>query len=350
MKLLLYPLSIIYSIVLFIRHKLFDYNIIKSRSFDVPTICVGNLSFGGTGKTPHTEYLIRLLSDSMRVAVLSRGYGRKTRGFVMAHEGVTHEDIGDEPMQYFTKFPGITVAVDEKRGEGVRMLMEMDEKPDVILLDDAYQHRSIKAGLNILLTDYHNIYSKDTLTPAGNLRDIKHAARRADIIIVTKCPAVLDPYSKRNIIESLRPKSHQKVLFSKIIFDELTPVNEAARTVNVSENRSILLFCGIANPYPLEDYMNRKTNSLTIMHFNDHHEYSDNDFDEITGNFEKIIGKKKIAVTTEKDFMRMADNSYLCNLENMPLFTIPIKVRFHDDNEEIFNKEIFDYVGLRKDS
>lgn len=350
MKLLLYPLSIIYSIVLFIRHKLFDYNIIKSRSFDVPTICIGNLSFGGTGKTPHTEYLIRLLSDSMRVAVLSRGYGRKTRGFVMAHEGVTHEDIGDEPMQYFTKFPGITVAVDEKRGEGVRMLMEMDEKPDVILLDDAYQHRSIKAGLNILLTDYHNIYSKDTLTPAGNLRDIKHAARRADIIIVTKCPAVLDPYSKRNIIESLRPKSHQKVLFSKIIFDELTPVNEAARTVNVSENRSILLFCGIANPYPLEDYMNRKTNSLTIMHFNDHHEYSDNDFDEITGNFEKIIGKKKIAVTTEKDFMRMADNSYLCNLENMPLFTIPIKVRFHDDNEEIFNKEIFDYVGLRKDS
>ncbi len=350
MKLLLYPLSIIYSIVLFIRHKLFDYNIIKSKSFDVPTICVGNLSFGGTGKTPHTEYLIRLLSDSMRVAVLSRGYGRKTRGFVMAHEGVTHEDIGDEPMQYFTKFPGITVAVDEKRGEGVRMLMEMDEKPDVILLDDAYQHRSIKAGLNILLTDYHNIYSKDTLTPAGNLRDIKHAARRADIIIVTKCPAVLDPYSKRNIIESLRPKSHQKVLFSKIIFDELTPVNEAARTVNVSENRSILLFCGIANPYPLEDYMNRKTNSLTIMHFNDHHEYSDNDFDEITGNFEKIIGKKKIAVTTEKDFMRMADNSYLCKFENMPLFTIPIKVRFHDDNEEIFNKEIFDYVGLRKDS
>lgn len=350
MKLLLYPLSIIYSIVLFIRHKLFDYNIIKSRSFDVPTICVGNLSFGGTGKTPHTEYLIRLLSDSMRVAVLSRGYGRKTRGFVMAHEGVTHEDIGDEPMQYFTKFPGITVAVDEKRGEGVRMLMEMDEKPDVILLDDAYQHRSIKAGLNILLTDYHNIYSKDTLTPAGNLRDIKHAARRADIIIVTKCPAVLDPYSKRNIIESLRPKSHQKVLFSKIIFDELTPVNEAARTVNVSENRSILLFCGIANPYPLEDYMNRKTNSLTIMHFNDHHEYSDNDFDEITGNFEKIIGKKKIAVTTEKDFMRMADNSYLCKFENMPLFTIPIKVRFHDDNEEIFYKEIFDYVGLRKDS
>lgn len=350
MKLLLYPLSIIYSIVLFIRHKLFDFNIIKSKSFDVPTICIGNLSFGGTGKTPHTEYLIRLLSGHMKVAVLSRGYGRKTRGFVMAHEGVTHEDIGDEPMQYFTKFPGITVAVDEKRGEGVRMLMEMDEKPDVILLDDAYQHRSIKAGLNILLTDYHNIYSKDTLTPAGNLRDIKHAARRADIIIVTKCPAVLDPYSKKSIIESLRPKSHQKVLFSKIIFDELTPVNEAARTVNVSENRSILLFCGIANPYPLEDYMNRKTNSLTIMHFNDHHEYSDNDFDEITGNFEKIIGKKKIAVTTEKDFMRMADNSYLCKFENMPLFTIPIKVRFHDDNEEIFNKEIFDYVGLRKDS
>ena len=350
MKLLLYPLSIIYSIVLFIRHKLFDFNIIKSKSFDVPTICIGNLSFGGTGKTPHTEYLIRLLSGPMKVAVLSRGYGRKTKGFVMAHEGVTHEDIGDEPMQYFTKFPGITVAVDENRAEGIRNLMEMDEKPDVILLDDAYQHRRVKPGLNILLTDYHNIYSKDTLTPAGNLRDIKHAARRADIIIVTKCPTVLDPYSKKNIIESLKPKSHQKVLFSKIIFDELTPVNESARTVNASENRSIFLFCGIANSYPLEDYMNRKTNSLTIMNFEDHHEYTDNDFAEITGNFEKIIGKKKIAVTTEKDFMRIADNSYLCRFENMPLFTIPIRVRFHDDNEEIFNKEIFDYVGLRKDS
>ena len=350
MKVLLYPLSLIYSVILFIRHKLFDFNIIRSKTFDIPVICVGNLSLGGTGKTPHTEYIIRLLSGSMKVAVLSRGYGRKTKGFVLAKDGVTHEDIGDEPMQYFTKFPGITVAVDEKRADGIRKLMEMEDKPDVILLDDAYQHRYVKPGLNILLTDYQHIYSKDRLVPAGNLRDIKYAARRADIIIVTKCPAVLDPYTKRSVTDSLKPKSFQKVLFSRISFDDFTPVNDMAKATDLSENRSILLFCGIANPYPLEDYVNRKTNSLSVMHFKDHHDFTGKDIAEITGNYEHIIGKRKIVVTTEKDFMRLANNSYLCKFENVPLFTIPIKVRFHDDNEKVFNKEILDYVRVRKDS
>lgn len=350
MKVLLYPLSLIYSFILFIRHKLFDFNIIRSKSFDIPVICVGNLSLGGTGKTPHTEYLIRLLSESMKVAVLSRGYGRKTRGFVLAKEGVTHEDIGDEPMQYFTKFPGVTVAVDEKRADGIKRLLEMDDKPDVILLDDAYQHRYVRPGFNILLTDYHNLYSKDMLVPAGNLRDIKHEARRADIIIVTKCPTVVDPYTKRDIIDSLKPKSSQKVLFSHINFDDFKPVNDMAHNTDLSENRSILLFCGIANPYPLEEYVNRKTNSLSVMHFKDHHDFTDKDIDDITNNYEHIIGKKKIVVTTEKDFMRLSNNSYLCKFENVPLFTIPIKVRFHDDNEKVFIKEIFDYVGVRKDS
>lgn len=350
MKSLLYPLSLIYSIILFIRHKLFDFNILKSKTFDIPVICVGNLSFGGTGKTPHTEYLIRLLSESMKVAVLSRGYGRKTKGFILAKEGVTHEDIGDEPMQYFTKFPEITVAVDEKRADGIRKLMGMEDKPDVILLDDAYQHRHVKPGFNILLTDYHNLYSKDRLTPTGNLRDIKYAARRADIIIVTKGPTVLDPYTQKSITESLKPKSHQKILFSRISFDDFNPVNEIAQTTDLSENRSILLFCGIANPYPLEDYVNRKTNALSIMHFKDHHNFTEKDVDEIISNYDHIIGRRKIVVTTEKDFMRLANNSYLCKFENVPLFTIPIKVRFHNDNEKVFTKEIFDYVGVRKDS
>lgn len=350
MKLLLYPLSLIYSILLFVRHKLFDFNILTSKSFDIPVICIGNLSFGGTGKTPHTEYLIRLLSKSMKVAVLSRGYGRKTKGFVLAHEGVTHEDIGDEPLQYFTKFPDIIVAVDERRADGIKKLMEMEEKPDVILLDDAFQHRRVKPGLNILLTDYHNLYSEDRLVPSGNLRDIKYAARRANIIIVTKCPTVLDPYTKRNIIESLKPKNYQKVLFSRINFDDLTPVNEIAKTIDLNDYRSIYLFCGIANPYPLEDYISRKTNALTIRHFKDHHNFVENDIFDIISEFERIIGRRKIAVTTEKDFMRLVNNSYLCRFENVPLFTIPIKVRFHDDNEKIFNKEIFDYVGVRTNS
>lgn len=348
MRVFLYPLSLIYSFVLYIRHRLFDINLLRSKSFDIPIICVGNLSFGGTGKTPHTEYLIRLLSKSMKVAVLSRGYGRSTKGFVLAHEGVTHEEIGDEPLQYFTKFPDIIVAVDENRVEGVRRLMGMDIKPDVILLDDAFQHRRIKPGYNILLTDYHSLYSKDHLTPVGNLRDIKSEARRANVIIVTKCPVVIDPYTKRNIIESLKPKPYQKVLFSHISFDDLEPLNETAKAKDLAQCRSIFMFCGIANPYPLEDYLKRKTNTLSTIIFNDHHSFTKENINAILEGFNNVIGKNKIAVTTEKDTMRLTNSLNL--FENIPLFSIPIKVRFHEDDGDIFNKEIIDYVGIRKNS
>lgn len=350
MRILLYPLSLIYSVVLYIRHRLFDINILHSKSFDIPIICVGNLSFGGTGKTPHTEYLIRLLSKEMKVAVLSRGYGRSTKGFFIAKEGVTHEEIGDEPLQYFTKFPEIIVAVDENRVEGVKKLLELKDKPDIILLDDAFQHRRIKPGYNILLTDYHSLYSNDDLAPAGNLRDIKSEAKRADMIIVTKCPIVIDPYTKKYIIDSLKPKPHQKVLFSHIVFDSFKPLNEKAKSYDINQFRSIFMFCGIANPYPLEDYLKRKTNTLCTKVFKDHHNFSDEDIKSIVEGFENVIGKNKIAVTTEKDAMRLTNNSYLCNFENVPLFCIPIKVNFHEGNEEIFNKEIFDYVRVRKNS
>lgn len=348
MRVFLYPLSLIYSFVLYIRHRLFDINLLRSKSFDIPIICVGNLSFGGTGKTPHTEYLIRLLSKNMKVAVLSRGYGRSTKGFVLAHEGVTHEEIGDEPLQYFTKFSDIIVAVDENRVEGVRRLMDMDIKPDVILLDDAFQHRRIKPGYNILLTDYHSLYSKDHLTPVGNLRDIKSEARRANVIIVTKCPVVIDPYTKRNIIESLKPKPYQKVLFSHISFDDLEPLNETAKAKDLAQCRSIFMFCGIANPYPLEDYLKRKTNTLSTIIFNDHHSFTKENINAILEGFNNVIGKNKIAVTTEKDAMRLTNSLNL--FENIPLFSIPIKVRFHEDDGDIFNKEIIDYVGIRKNS
>jgi len=350
MRILLFPFSLVYFVVLYIRHRLFDFNILRSSSFRIPIICVGNLSFGGTGKTPHTEYLIRLLSKEMKVAVLSRGYGRTTKGFVIAHEGVTHEEIGDEPLQYFTKFPQITVAVDEDRVDGVRNLLKMENKPDVILLDDAYQHRWIKPGYNILLTDYHNLYSKDHLVPAGRLRDIKSEARRANVIVVTKCPIVIDPYTKRNIIDSLKPKPYQKVLFSHICFDDFNPLNEKAEIYDLSQCRSIFMFCGIANSYPLEDYLKRKTNTLSTMIFNDHHSFNEEDINSIVDGFDSIIGKNKIAVTTEKDAMRLTNNSYLCRFKNAPLYCVPIKVRFHEGNEEIFNKEIFDYVRVRKDS
>lgn len=346
MKVLLAPVSWLYAIVLHIRHKLFDWGILKSKSFSVPTICVGNLALGGTGKTPHTEYLIRLLKDKMNVAVLSRGYGRKTKGYVLAKHDTGYEDIGDEPLLYHLKFNDIYVAVDENRCEGVQNLMAFAPDTDVILLDDAYQHRKIKPGLNILLTEYYNIYKKDMLLPAGRLRDVKSAAKRADIIIVTKSPRVLLPYDKRDMINVLEAKPYQKVFFTYIDFQELTPMTSAARATNLQDIKSVYLFCGIANPYPLEDHLKRKYNTLITNYYDDHHCFTDEDIDVIIDGFNNVIGKNKIVVTTEKDMMRLTKASYLNKFENVPLFTIPIEVRFNDKNEEeIFNNLIIDYVG-----
>lgn len=345
MKRLLAPLSWLYSIILCFRHKLYDWGILKSEGFSVPTICVGNLSLGGAGKTPHTEYLIKNLHEKLNVAVLSRGYRRKTKGFMLAGQDSSYEDIGDEPMQIYRKF-GVTVAVDEDRLDGVRKLMQLDKTPDVILLDDAYQHRRLRPGINILLTEYYNLYTKDMLLPAGRLRDVKYASRRADIIIVTKSPKVLIPYDRREITESIKPRPYQKVLFTYIDFQEIMPVNDIARETLVSNIKSVYLFCGIANPYPLEDYLNRRCNTLITNYYKDHHDFNDKDIDDIIKGYEDMIGKNKIILTTEKDLMRLTNSSYLGRFSNIPLFVIPIEVKFNDKkDEEIFKNVIWNYVG-----
>lgn len=346
MRILLAPLSWLYAAVLYIRHWLYDTGIVRSKSFTVPTICVGNLSFGGTGKTPHTEYLIRLLKDKFRVAVLSRGYGRKTVDFVLAGNDTTYEQIGDEPLLYHTKYDNITVAVDADRPHGVSKLIHLPNAPQVVLLDDAYQHRKIKPGMNILLTEYYNLYKKDMLVPAGSLRDIKCAAKRADIIIVTKSPRVLLPYDKRDVISTLHARPYQQVFFTYIDFQGLKPVTNAAKETVLQDIKSAYLFCGIANPYPLEDYLKRKYNTLITKYFNDHHSFSYNDIDVILDGYKSVIGRNKIIVTTEKDLMRLTKDSYLNRFENVPLFVAPIEVRFNDEKEEkIFNNLILDYVG-----
>ena len=346
MRILLAPLSWLYAFALYIRHWLYDSGIVRSKSFSVPTICIGNLAFGGTGKTPHTDYLIKLLKDKVNVAVLSRGYGRKTKGFVLADTGTTYEQIGDEPLLFHTKYDNIAVAVDENRPDGVKKLMQLDMTPDVVLLDDAFQHRRIKPGLNILLTEYYNIYKKDMLVPAGNLRDVKGAAKRADIIIVTKSPRVLLPYDKRDMINTLNAKPYQKVFFTYIDFQGLTPINKAAMETQLQNIKSVYLFCGIANPYPLEDHLKRKYNTLITNYYDDHHSFSDIDIDTIIDGYNSVIGKNKIIVTTEKDLMRLTSTSYLSRFDNVPLFTIPIEVRFNDEKEEeIFKNLILEYVG-----
>lgn len=344
MRKLLLPISFIYSIVLFIRHKLFDWGILKSKSYDIPNICVGNLNLGGTGKTPHIEYLVRLLSDNYRIAVLSRGYGRKTKGFLLADATHSHEDIGDEPLQYFKKFDNITVAVDEDRRDGVENLMLREETPQIILLDDAFQHRKIRPGLNILLTDYYNLYSKDHLVPSGKLRDIRKAAHRAEIIVVTKSPEVLTPYYRRDVENSLKPLPHQKLFYSYIEYQEFQPLSKCSFNINIKEAKTVMLLCGIANTYSLEDHIKRKYNTISFMKFDDHHNFTEKDIDDIIDRYNHMIGKNKVIVTTEKDAMRLINSSLLNKLDSIPIFTVPIKIKFHKDENVNFNDEILNYV------
>lgn len=344
MKYLLLPISLLYSFVLFVRHKLYDWGILKSRSYDVPNICVGNLDLGGTGKTPHIEYLIRLLSKEYEIAVLSRGYGRKTKGFLLADKAHTHSDIGDEPLQYFKKFDNITVAVDEDRCDGMKKLLQKETIPQVVLLDDAYQHRKIKPGLNILLTDYYNLYSKNHLVPAGSLRDIKKAAHRADIIVVTKSPNVITPYYRHDIENSLKPLPHQKIFYSYIEYQDFKPFSKISHTIDIKEAKTVLLFCGIANTYSLEDHLKRKYNTILKIQFNDHHSYTEKNIETVIEKYNSIIGKNKVIVTTEKDAMRLIDSSLLNKFDNIPVFTIPIKIKFHKNDNSSFDDLILNYV------
>ncbi len=345
MKRLFLPISFLYSIVLFLRHKLYDWNILESKSYDIPSICVGNLNFGGTGKTPHIEYLTNFLSEKYKVAILSRGYGRNTKGFILANENHTHHDIGDEPLQYFKKFKDTKIAVDESRREGIEMLLKEENPPQIILLDDAYQHRKIKPGLNILLTDYYNLYSDNKLFPAGNLRDIKKAAKRAEIIVVTKSPNVITPYYRRDVESKLKLLPHQKIFYSYIEYLDFKPLSKSSYEIDIKEAKTALLLCGIANTYSLEDYIKRKYNTISKIEFNDHHNFTEKDIDIIIDKYNSLIGKNKIIITTEKDAMRLIHSSFINKLDNIPIFTIPIKIKFHKEEGTTFNDEVLNYIN-----
>ena len=342
MRILLLPISFLYHIVLTIRHKLYDWHILKATRFEKPVICVGNLSLGGTGKTPHTEYLISLLKDDYHVATLSRGYGRKTKGFKLAESISTCEDLGDEPLLYFRKFPQILVAVDEDRVDGTRKLLCSPNRAEVVLLDDAFQHRRIKAGLNIILTEYQHLYCDDFLFPAGTLRDVKFAAKRADIIVVSKSPKELDGNEKKRIIKKLKPNEGQKMFFSYLDYAPLQPLNEKAKTVASENADSVLAFCGIANPKPFVEELKNNYKSVDFLQFADHHTYTKEDLTVILKHFEDLSGEKKIIVTTEKDAARLTNSPYFCHFEIAPLYVLPINVRFHE--KEKFNEEILKYV------
>ena len=341
MRILLLPIALLYHIVLSIRHKLYDWHILKSKRFEKPVICVGNLNLGGTGKTPHTEYLIRLLKNDYRVATLSRGYGRRTKGFKLAGTSSTYNDLGDEPLLYFKKYPGIQVAVDEDRVDGVTHLL-WEQGVNVVLLDDAFQHRSICAGLNILLTEYQRLYMDDYLFPAGTLRDVRSAAKRADIIVISKAPKDLSEQEKQQITDKLNTSENQKVFFSYLEHAALQPLNEAAKAFSPEEADGAFAFCGIGNPKPFVEELKKRYHAVDFLPFGDHHDYKENDMKAVLDWYEKLDGEKKIIVTTEKDAARLTNSPYLCQFETAPLFVLPVSVRFHE--EEKFNEEILKYV------
>lgn len=342
MRKILLPISSIYHIVLKIRHKLFDWGILKAKRFDFPIICIGNLCLGGTGKTPMTEYLIKLLKGQFRMATLSRGYGRKTKGFVLADTTANCETIGDEPMQYFRKFKDIQVAVDEARADGVQRLISQDNPPEIILLDDAFQHRQIQAGLNILLTDYNCLYTEDFLVPTGTLRDIRSAAQRTDIIVVTKAPEKLSDKEFDTLKRRLKPSENQKVFTSFMVYGDLIPLTEIAKNTSPNNAKCAIALCGIAKPKPFVEQVRNRFGEVKELIFSDHHNFSASDMEIIVKTYDDSGNRNAIIVTTEKDASRLMKNPYLCQFNTLPVFALPIEMHFHQ--EEAFNSEIDTYV------
>ena len=304
-RFLLFPLTLLYDYVTRIRNYFYDVGFFKSKSFDIPVIAVGNLSVGGTGKTPQIEYLIKLLQNDTKVAVLSRGYKRKTSGFVLINDAHTSQDIGDEPLQFFKKFPKICVAVDENRVNGIQELQKKHPL-DLVLLDDAFQHRKVKASCYILLTKFDDLYSDDFVLPTGNLRESRGGAKRAHIIIVTKCPIDLSQAKKQDIKRKLKVTSKQHVFFSTISYHNKTSGNQNIPLENLS-NYEIVLLTGIANPTPLVSFLRAKDNKVLHLKYSDHHHFTSKEIDVIKAKYSFITSEKKILLTTEKDYMRLSD-------------------------------------------
>jgi len=328
-RFILFPVVPIYYTVTWLRNWFYDKEIKPSKSYHIPIICVGNLSTGGTGKTPMIEYLIRLLKDDKSIATLSRGYKRITEGFVLGDESATADTIGDEPYQFYKKFKGVNIAVDGNRQNGIAELLSLENKPEVILLDDAYQHRKVKAGFNILLTAYYNLYSNDIVLPTGNLREPRSGANRADIIVVTKCPKDISETEKREITMRLKLKPHQKLFFSYINYsDKVISMNN---TMEIKELKKFTLVTGIANAKPLADFLSEKGLSFDHIEYTDHYNFRPSDIEMLT--------KKELIITTEKDYMRLSDNE---DLENH-LYYLPIDLKI--DNSQVFNNIVMSFVN-----
>ena len=350
----LYPASWLYGAGVWLRNKLFDWGYYKERSFDLPVICVGNITVGGTGKTPHTEYLIKLLHKSFQVAVLSRGYKRKSKGFVLATENTPVHQIGDEPYQMKQKFPNIHMAVDANRCHGIEQLCKesVASGTEVILLDDAFQHRYVKAGLNILLVDYNRLITEDSLLPAGRMREPESGKYRAQIVIITKCPKDMKPMEYRVLTKQMNLYAYQQLYFTTLSYGKLRPLFNGGKEyplVSIHPSVQILLVTGIATPQKLEnDLSSIIKNGIHTLSFSDHHDFTPEDMLNIESQFNNLPEGKRMIITTEKDAVRMASHTALPQSIKPYIYVLPVEVEFLQGQQDLFNQNILDYV--RKNS
>jgi tetraacyldisaccharide 4'-kinase len=353
-NILLYPLSLIYGLITGLRNLLYNYNLLSSTVFPIPIICVGNIAVGGTGKTPHTEYLVDLLRKDFKVAVLSRGYKRETRDFRIANLSSTVSEIGDEPMQIFRKFPDILVSVDRKRVNGVWRLLHFASDTEVIILDDGFQHRSITPGFSIVLSDFERPFTRDFMLPYGNLREDRTNIKRADIILITKCPRNLNAIQRRLVVKEISKAPWQNLYFTSLSYRSPLPVfgnqdSEASYfDLTKCAGSSILLLTGIANPGPLKEYLNKFFAEIIELKYPDHYSYREKDIENITAEFNKIRASSKFIMTTEKDAVRLRE---FCDIEEpvkSAMFFIPVGIMFLNDDKAEFDKLIINYVRKNK--
>jgi len=337
---LLIPLSFIYGSITAIRNLLFDYGIFKSVSHNIPIICIGNLSAGGTGKTPHTQYIINLLKTDYKVAILSRGYGRKTSNLQIVESTSKPSEVGDEPLQLKQNNPDCLVAVEKNRNKGVKKILKDFPETNVILLDDGYQHRWIKAGFNILITPYASPYYKDSLMPVGNLRERKKGAERANTIVFSKTPENINPTLKKGMLERLHLFAHQKAYFSHINYCTWRCIS-TNKEFTSDQKYSITLVSGIVNPKPLVEQLENKGHTISQITFKDHHSYTTYDAQKILAKYNADESAKKLILTTEKDATKLRE--LLAHFEDANFYYIPIDIAFSE--QEIFDRKILNYVA-----
>jgi tetraacyldisaccharide 4'-kinase len=368
LRLLLFPFSLLYGLVVIIRNWCYDAGIFKSRQFDIPVISVGNLDVGGAGKSPMTEYLIRLFKNDYKLATLSRGYGRKTSGYMEKsgaggrepsvknqiannHSPLTPDsyrdhhspanEIGDEPAQFWNKFPDITVAVCEDRVNGIKQLLP---NHDLVILDDAYQHRAVKPGLSLLLFDYSRVYAPHLLLPAGNMREPFSGRKRADAIIVTKCPGNLAADEQAEILKRIRPFPNQHVFFSSIAYQPLQDLDGKITDAVITADTTVFLLTGIANAGPLAQHIKKYTQHIIHHNYPDHHRFSLKNISKLAGAFSARASKNKLLVTTEKDAQRLLKHELLPLVKQLPFLVMPIGINFLDGTQQGFNQFVINYV------